>query len=96
MGVNPMSVMLIAEIPGFTQEQYDAVSKELGSQDASSESLKFHAAGPIEGGWQIVEIWNSVDDYREFTQSHLKNAFVKLDVSGIPTVRVVPIYSLHK
>jgi hypothetical protein len=91
-----MSVMLIVEVPGFTQEQYDAVSKELGSQGAFPESLKFHATGSIEGGWQIVEVWNSVDDYQEFAHSHLKKTFANHGVTGIPTVRVVPIHSLHK
>ena len=53
-----MAIAMLAEIPGLTREQYEAVVKKV-NQSGSPEGVILHAGGPTEGGYRIVEVWES-------------------------------------
>src|SRR5215831_5655555 len=59
-----MAVAFLQEVPGATQEQYDQVVETLRGQTA--EGRIFHVAGPIEGGWRIVDVWESQESVNKF------------------------------
>ncbi len=64
-----MAVAFLQELPGATQEQYDQVVETLRGQTA--EGRIFHVAGPIEGGWRIVDVWESQEAVNKFFQEQL-------------------------
>src|SRR6266566_4717285 len=63
-----MAVAFLQELPGATQEQYDQVVETLRGQTA--EGRIFHVAGPIEGGWRIVDVWESQEAVNKFFQEY--------------------------
>jgi hypothetical protein len=64
-----MAVAFLQELPGATQEQYDQVVETLRGQTA--EGRIFHVSGPIEGGWRIVDVWESQEAVNKFFQEQL-------------------------
>src|SRR5437879_754217 len=54
------------ELPGVTQEQYDALHAQIGSMAADMPGLLVHIAGPTDGGWYVTEVWSSKDEFDQF------------------------------
>jgi hypothetical protein len=76
-----MAIGLIFEVPGVTQEQYDAASQQVD------------AGGPMEGGWRVIEVWESQDEADRFFRERLQHVLGRV---GIPLVepKVFPVHSL--
>jgi hypothetical protein len=51
---------------GGTKEQYDTVVGVAHPGGALPAGQTGHAAGPCEGGWLVVAIWDSKDSYDTF------------------------------
>jgi hypothetical protein len=49
-----MAIAQLFEIPGGTQEQYDAVIEEIDSDLLPGQV--FHLAGPMEDGWWVLDV----------------------------------------
>lgn len=73
------------EAAGFTQETYEAVSAAVGTEPP--DGAIFHIAGPIDGGWRVIEVWESEQAQKTFQAERLNPAFAAVGVSP-----VVPTY----
>ncbi|MEU6879388.1 hypothetical protein [Streptomyces sp. NPDC046712] len=63
-----MAIIVTFDLPGAGQELYDAVIERVtGGQgftqfaDLPNAGLVSHAAGPVEGGFRVTEVWESVE-----------------------------------
>ncbi len=75
-----MAIGFIFNNPGQTQEQYDAVVEQLNLAENLPEGWIFHAAGPTEDGWRVVEVWESQEAADAYFQ-RLGPALQDVDVS---------------
>ena len=66
-----MAVAFLQELPGMTQEQYDQIAETLQRRFKTSEGRIFHVAGPMEGGWRVVDVWESQEAVNKFFQEQL-------------------------
>jgi hypothetical protein len=55
------------KLPGVTQEQYDTAHDHINPDRTSPKGLVFHASGPIDGGWGIIDFWESRADFDAFS-----------------------------
>jgi hypothetical protein len=88
-----MAVCLVIDIPGGTQEQYDAVMEQLReSGGALGEGQTSHVAGPTDGGFMVIDVWNSRDDFDRFMAGRLGEA---IQAAGVPEpqVREIPVHN---
>ena len=76
-----MGVLVIAEIPGGTADQDDAMVQTLGLTHNPPQGVRTRLAGPMNGGWRIVSLWDSRDLFQSFVEDRLKPA---LDAAGRP------------
>jgi len=53
-----MPVVQVHELAGMTREMYEDAIRELALPGPPPGS-HLHASGPMEGGWRIVEVWES-------------------------------------
>jgi quinol monooxygenase YgiN len=53
-----MAIAMLAEIPGLTHEQYESVVKTVNETGTPAGAL-LHAGGPVEGGYRVIEVWQS-------------------------------------
>jgi quinol monooxygenase YgiN len=61
---------MVAEIPDLTREQYESVVTKVNTSGTPAGAL-FHAGGPIEGGYRIVEVWESREAADAFYRSEI-------------------------
>lgn len=89
-----MAIGLIFEVPGVTQEQYDAVSQQVDA-GGPMEGCLVHVAGPMEGGWRVIEVWASQEAADTFFRARLQPVLGQV---GIPPVepKVFPVHNFVK
>jgi hypothetical protein len=66
-----MAVLVTAEVQGQTQQGYDGMFAALADVEKQAPGFLLHTAHPIEGGWRIVEIWESKADANQFFAKHV-------------------------
>ena len=63
-----MAVAVVLEIAGITQQQIDALNQRIAPDGTSPEGQVFHAAGPTETGWVVVDVWESQEAFQRFVE----------------------------
>lgn len=93
-----MAIGVLFEIPGMTQEQYDAIAGRLTQErglkrrsDWPVEGLVVHAAGPTDGGWRVFDVWESAEAFERFGQ-HLGPVIAEEGIDVTPAV--FPLHNL--
>ena len=61
-----MAVIMTSEIAGQTLEGYDGLFKAVSSALRTAQGFLVHASHPVDGGWRVVEIWESREDAARF------------------------------
>jgi len=92
-----MAIALFMKFEGVTQAQYDEVMRELGLDSASAswpEGIISHTAGSTDGGWCVVDVWESRAAFDRFAQERLGSATQK---AGVPAPNPVEfqVYNSH-
>jgi hypothetical protein len=94
-----MAVGIRVKFSGGTQEQYDAVHGFMGVDQNPPEGLIFHAAGPIDGGWGVLDFWESRDAFDRFVGGRLQPALQELGdraPQGPPDILEFPVHHTTK
>ena len=94
-----MAVGLRIKFSGGAQEQYDTVHRHMGIDDDPPEGLIFHAAGPIEDGWGVIDFWESRDAFDRFAAGRLQPAIQELGDQappGPPDIKEFPVHHFTK
>jgi hypothetical protein len=82
-----LAFMRIVQPPLVTTEIYDAVTAELNLTAEHPEGLISHAAGVLDGVWQIVEIWDGEEYAQRFDTDRLVPAIEAVTGSPPPGTR---------
>jgi hypothetical protein len=94
-----MAIGLRLKFDGGTQDQYDALHSHMSIDDAPPEGLIFHSAGPIEGGWGVIDFWESRDYFDRFQGSRLGPALQEIGDRGFQgpaDIKEFPVHHLTK
>jgi hypothetical protein len=95
-----MAIGLRFKMDGGTAELYDAVDGKLGIDTDPPAGLIFHSAGPIDGGWGIIDFWESREDFDRFQESRLGPAIAAemgdQAAEGGPDIKEFPVHNFHK
>ena len=62
-----MAIVAVFEIPDMNADHYDRIVvalEEVGQ--AEPEGRLFHVASPVEGGWLVVDVWESEEKLGAF------------------------------
>jgi hypothetical protein len=79
-----MAVMLIGDVPGMDAETYDKVNDAMNFPSDLPDGLISHTAGPTDGGFIIVDIWESMDKFESFMENTLMPAMGKVGIEAPP------------
>jgi hypothetical protein len=81
-----VAVAVLIDNPAGSAEIYDKVRAQLGLEEPAGGI--FHLAGPTpNGGWRVLEVWESKEDAVRFREERLLPAF---DAAGVPRPDVQP------
>lgn len=94
-----MAVGLRVKFAGGTEEQYEAVNAEMGVEENPPAGLIFHAAGPIEDGWGVIDFWESRDLFDTFLAERIGPAIEALGdraPQSPPDIKEFPVHNVIK
>jgi hypothetical protein len=80
-----MPVGFIIEVSGGTQQMYDQAMVELNVTEHPIDGLISHTAGPMEGGWRVIDVWQSDEKFGAFGANRLGPALQKV---GMPEPKI--------
>jgi hypothetical protein len=81
-----MALAMLAEIPGLTRQQYESVVTAVNQAGTPAGAL-FHAGGPSDSGYRVVEIWQTREAAEAFYGSELyRQAVTAADVRTEPEI----------
>jgi hypothetical protein len=87
-----MAVAMMVDNPEGSQEIYDSVRERLGLEKPAGGI--FHAAGPSpNGGWRVIEVWESEEDAKAFVTERLLAAFDALGAPPPPPPELWPVHN---
>jgi hypothetical protein len=88
-----MPIGIRIKLPGITQEQFDKLHDHVNAERVPPSGLMFHASGPIDGGWGIIDFWESRADFDAF-QGRIQAGMAAAGVSptGPPDVKEFAVH----
>lgn len=66
-----MPVLVIIEVPGGSSALDDALTEAWGLASRPPEGNVLRMAGPMEGGWRVVSLWESHRQFETFLEDRL-------------------------
>jgi hypothetical protein len=91
-----MAFMITHFYEGGTAEQYRAVVDAVHPPGGLPAGQVYHAAGPTEGGWLVVAVWDSRDSFDRFATDDLMPALERVTggFDGPPQQRTAEVANL--
>jgi hypothetical protein len=86
-----MAVAMLLEWPGQSKEQYDELMKRVALETDPPDGGLFHVAGPMPGGWRVVDVWESREAFERFAEERLRPAVKEVGIPGMPEPEFYPI-----
>ncbi|MEU1890317.1 hypothetical protein [Streptomyces pristinaespiralis] len=89
-----MAVLVVNQAPDWNQELYQAtLDRAIPDPSNPPAGLIAHFAAPgAEGGWQVIDVWESEDALRRFLEGAVMPAAKELGAPPFDT-KVVEIYN---
>lgn len=93
-----MATGVVIEIPGGTREQYDALFERVMGvpvdQASNAEGGLVHIAGPMDGGWRIIDIWENREVAERFINERIAPAAQALGYPPGPPPQFFEVHGL--
>jgi hypothetical protein len=87
-----MAVAMLMDNPNGSQEVYEQLRERMGL-DKPAGGI-FHVAGPSpNGGWRVIEIWESEEDAKRFLAEGLRPAAEAVGTPPPPPPELWPIHN---
>ena len=79
-----MAVGIRLKMEGGSAELMDRLNVAIDPDGNPPEGLLFHASGPVDGGWGVLDFWESRAHFDRFSQERIGPAMASLGVEGGP------------
>ena len=90
-----MAVAVIVDLPNGNEQRYEQVSAIVFPDGELPEGWLLHLAGPIEGGWRVVNVVPSQEQFEAFARERLGPAFEQAGEPDIvPELTFFPVHTL--
>lgn len=66
-----MAVAVIMDFAGGDADAYDRVIDRMQLGDHTPAGAIFHAAGPYEDGWRVVDVWEDAPTFQAFAENQI-------------------------
>ena len=83
-----MAIMMHEEVPGMTGNQFDAIFGPLVDQLMAYPGFITNVSGPIPGGYQVTELWESQEAHERWLREVIIPAMQSAGVNlPLPSTR---------
>jgi hypothetical protein len=90
-----MAVGIRLKFSGGTQQNYDAAHAKMEIDTDPPAGMIVHSAGPIEGGWGVIDFWESRQAFDNFVAERLMPRLQSLGDQGFPGPPDVKEFAVH-
>jgi heme-degrading monooxygenase HmoA len=66
-----VTVQMTSSMPGTTEEGYERLAAALLPALTTADGFIAHAAGPVEGGYEVSELWASEEAHTAWFTTHV-------------------------
>lgn len=87
-----MAVGIRIKLEGVTAEQFDVAERSIDPDGNPPDGLIFHASGPIDGGWGVIDFWESREQFDRFAEQRIGPAVAEAGVAAQPDIREFPVH----
>ena len=89
-----MAVVIVNQMARGTQDIYDQVTAKVMPSGELPEGCQAHIAGPAEGGWRVITVWDSDEQFHQFRDQTLIPAIEEVagDEAIAPSIEADPVY----
>ena len=74
----------IFDVAGMTQAQYEQVKEQVAPGNQPPPGLRYHARGPSEAGWTVVEVWDLQEALDRVFRERIGPALQEIGMSAQP------------
>jgi hypothetical protein len=91
-----MAVVVVNEIEGGSQDFYEQVNPRVMPGGQLPDGCQLHIAGPVEGGWRVITVWDSNEQFQQFRDEKLVPALRETggDDRIAPAIKTDPVHNL--
>jgi heme-degrading monooxygenase HmoA len=82
-----MTIMMTSDMPGTTQGDYEQLAAALLPVLQAADGFIAPAAGPVDGGYQVTELWESEAAHSAWFAAHVARAMPPGATPPIITIR---------
>lgn len=77
-----MAYCVVADNPNGSAELFEQITQRVAATgEMPPQGAIFQVAGPAEGGWRVISVWESREAQERFRDERLIPAFMELGVS---------------
>ena len=88
-----MAVGIRLKMPGVTAEMFDRLHAAIDPDGNPPDGLLFHAAGPVECGFGVIDFWESRAHFDRFQQERIGPAMAAIGAPvGPPDTHEFPVH----
>jgi hypothetical protein len=87
-----MAVGIRTTLPGVGVEEFEQVDDAIDVRGNHPNGLIFSASGPIDGGWQVIDLWESRAHFDAFGAERIGPAVAASGVSVQPDIAEFPVH----
>jgi len=91
-----LAIGIRIKLPGVSQEQFDAAHDQINPDRSSPPGMLFHASGPIDGGWGVIDFWESRADFDAFLEGRIQPGIAAsgVQMQGSPDIKEFPVHEI--
>ena len=89
-----MPVLVVVEVPGGNSALDEALVQAWDVTGSPPPGNRLRFAGPMEGGWRIVSLWDSGEQFQEFLRERLHLTLDDVG-DGQPTISIWDVETVH-
>jgi hypothetical protein len=90
-----MAIGIRIKLPGITQEQFDLAHDHINPDRSTPPGMIFHSSGPIDGGWGVIDFWESRADFDAFSVKILAGMEAAgAQPQGPPDIKEFPVHEM--
>jgi hypothetical protein len=66
-----MAVVIVSEVEGGNKDFFEQVNGKVMPGGQLPDGCQVQIAGPIEGGWRVITVWDSEERFQQFRNDKL-------------------------
>jgi hypothetical protein len=88
-------ILVVIEVPGGSSDLDEALSDAWNLTGNPPPGNRLRMAGPMDGGWRVISLWDSVERFHEFLEGRLHLTLDEF-ADEQPTVTLWEIEKVHR